>query len=210
MLAKYEWRKKEKKIYIPKNKPEVIEIPEYKFITISAKGSPADKLFTDCITALYSVSYALKMAPKRMEKKPKGYFDYTVYPLEGVWDINDEAKKTFTGIINKEDLVYTLMIRQPEFVEQDFFNDMLALVGEKKPQVLLEKLKFERITEGQCIQMLHVGKYEDEPISFAQMEAFAENSGFTRTSKVHREIYLSDVRKVAPEKLKTVLRFTVL
>jgi len=96
-----------------------------------------------------------------MAIKPKGYFDYTVYPLEGVWDINDEAKKTFNGQLNKDDLVFKLMIRQPDFVTESFYEEMLA------------------------------------------------KKNLKRQSKIHKEIYLSDFRKVAPEKLKTVLRFNV-
>lgn len=204
---KHEWRKKEKTVYIPKNKPEIIDVLEYQFVSISGKGNPNSPAFADYITALYSLSYAIKMTLKKMDNPPQNYVDYTVYPLEGVWDINDEAKKNFSGTINKDDLVFTLMIRQPDFVNQAFFEEMLALTKNKKPQKLLTELKFEKITEGKCIQMLHIGSYDKEPESFQLMEAFAEKEGLKRASKIHREIYLSDFRKVAEEKLKTVLRF---
>lgn len=209
MLDKYEWRKREKKLYIPKTKPEIVDVSEFKFLTIRGEGSPAGELFIECIGVLYSLAYAIKMFPKKMEIKPKGYYDFTVYPLEGVWDINDEAKKKFSGAINKDDLVYQLMIRQPDFVDRDFYFEMLSHVKKKKPNPLLDQLKFELITEGKCVQMLHLGRFEDESVSFDEMEAFTENAGLTRDSKVHREIYLSDARKTAPEKLKTVLRFKV-
>lgn len=209
MTAKHEWRKKEKGLYLPKNKPEVIHIPTFRFLTLSGEGNPNGDLFATCIAGLYSLAYTIKMAPKTKDIKPKGYYDYTVYPLEGVWDINDAAKKTFNGIINKDDLVFKLMIRQPDFLTQDFFEEMLALVKEKKPQPALEKIRFEKITEGKCIQMLHIGSYDNESESFEVMEKFAEAQNLKRISKVHREIYLSDFRKVAPEKLKTVLRFKV-
>ncbi len=209
MPDKYEWRKKEKKLYIPKDKPEIVEVPEFKFLTINGEGSPADKLFTECIGTLYPLAYAIKMLPKKMDVKPTGYFDFTVYPLEGVWDINDDAKKNFSGTINMEDLVYQLMIRQPDFVDKGFYCEMLDYVKKKKPNSLLDKVEFKSISEGKCVQMLHLGKFEDEPASFEKMELFAKSERLTRFSKVHREIYLSDTRRVAPEKLKTVLRFQV-
>jgi hypothetical protein len=207
MQAKYEWRKKEKAIYFPKNKPEIIDIPEFTFISIEGEGSPVGRRFIENIGALYSLAYTIKMMPKKMDTVPVGYFDFTVYPLEGVWDINDEAKANFNGTINKDDLVYKLMIRQPDFVDDCFFREMLEVAKEKKKNPLLEEMKFERIYEGLCVQMLHLGSYDDEPASFNKMEDFAREEGLTRSSKVHREVYLSDVRKIAPEKLKTVLRF---
>ncbi|MGL1892743.1 MAG: GyrI-like domain-containing protein [Spirochaetaceae bacterium] len=206
---KHEWRKKEKAIYIPKTEPVVIDVPEYQFVTIKGDGSPASDLFQECIGALYAISYAIKMNLKK-ESEVKGYTDYTVYPLEGVWDINDKAKKTFNGTLNKDDLVFKLMIRQPDFVTPEFYNKMLETSKIKKPNLMLDKVKFEKISDGKCIQMLHIGSYDDEPKSFSIMEEFAETEGLTRESKVHREIYLSDFRKVATEKLKTVLRFKVI
>ena len=142
-----------------------------------------------------------------MEAPPKGYYDFTVYPLEGVWDINDKAKANFNGVINKDDFIYKLMIRQPDFVDEKIFRNMLDIVKEKKKNPLLEQLTFECLAEGLCVQMLHIGPFEDEPASFEMMENFAQSEGLTRLSKAHREIYLSDIRKVVPEKLKTVLRF---
>lgn len=206
---KHEWRKKEKEVYLPKSKPTIIDVSEYKFITIEGAGNPNSDFFSDCIGVLYSLAYAIKMVTKKKEVKPKGYFDYTVYPLEGIWDINEDAKKVFNGTINKNDLVFKLMIRQPNFVDQKLFNEMLELTKKKKPHVLLDKVKFEKITDGKCIQMLHTGSYDNEPESFKIMEAFAEKESLVRVSKIHREIYLSDFRKVATEKLKTVLRFKV-
>ncbi len=209
MTVKHEWRKKEKALYIPKNQPEIIDVPEFTFITLRGVGSPANKHFTDIIGALYSLAYPIKMLAKKLTVKPKGYCDYTVYPLEGIWDITDEAKERFSGTINKEDLVYQIMIRQPEFLTKNLYDEILKTVKEKKPNPLLSHVKFETINEGKCIQMLHVGKFEDEPISFEQMEDFADNKGLSRLSKIHREIYLSDARRVSSEKLKTVLRFKV-
>ncbi len=205
---KHEWRKKEKGVYIPKNTPEIIEIPEYKFLTIEGEGNPNSEFFSEYIGALYAVSYGIKMGLKK-GTVPRGYFDYTVYPLEGVWDINEEAKKTYAGTIDKDDLVFTLMIRQPDFVDDELAKQMISQTKKKKPHVLLEKVKFEKITEGKCIQMMHLGSYDNEPESFKVMEEFADKENLYRPSKVHREIYLSDFRKVPAEKLKTVLRFKV-
>ena len=205
---KHEWRKAEKQFYLPKNKPEVVEVPPFRFFTITGEGNPNSDEFPDYVAALYALSYAVKMSPKK-GLAPAGYFDYTVYPLEGVWDITDEAKKRFTGTINKDDLVFKLMIRQPDFVTADFAGQMIEMTKKKKPLPLLDQVQFETITEGQCVQMLHLGSYDNEPASFEIMEEFAAAQGLTRLSKIHREIYLSDARKVAPEKLKTVLRFKV-
>lgn len=206
---KHEWRKKEKEIYFPKNKPEVINVPEFKFLTIEGEGSPANESFSDHIGALYAVAYAIKMTLKKETDPPKGYLDFTVYPLEGIWSLNEEAIKKFDGTINKEDFVFKLMIRQPDFVNRNFFKKMLAVAKKKKPNVFLEKVKFEKIKEGKCIQMMHLGSFDNEPATFKIMEDFAKENNWTRLAKDHREIYLSDFRKVAEEKLKTVLRFKI-
>ena len=206
---KHEWRKKEKGIYLPKTKPEQITVPEYQFLTLQGEGSPATEHFSQAISALYSLSYALKMTLKKEDNKPVGYTDYTVYPLEGIWDINNAAKETFDGTINKDDFVYTLMIRQPGFISHSFFEAMLDFTQKKKPNPLLDHVELKSITDGDCIQMLHIGSYDDEAKSFEIMEEYAHANGLKRLSKVHREIYLSDFRKVPTEKLKTVLRFQI-
>ena len=203
---KHEWRKKEKGIYLPKNKPELITLPPFKFFMIEGKGDPNDDSFTEYIGVLYSLSYAIKMS-HRKGIAPKDYFEYTVYPLEGVWDIDEEAKKNFTGVLDKDTLIFNLMIRQPYFVTEDFAAETIQQTMKKKPHNLLSEVKFSTITEGPCIQMLHLGSYDDEPASFKLMEKFATEQSLTRVSKVHREIYLTDARKTEPEKLKTVLRF---
>ena len=206
---KHEWRKKEKSIYLPKNKPELIDIPEYQFIVLSGAGNPNSKFFSDCIEALYSVAYGIKMKLKKVASPPAGYCDWTVYPLEGVWDISEEAKVNFDGNLNKDNLVFDLMIRQPDFVSQEFFDEIVDFTKNKKSNELLDEIKLKRMTDGNCVQMLHIGSYDDEPASFELMEQFASDSNLKRKSKNHREIYLSDFRKVPKEKLKTVLRFQV-
>jgi hypothetical protein len=205
---KKEWRKHEKQYYLPKQKPEIVEIPEMKFFTIEGEGNPNEPFFAEYIGVLYSLSYAVKMSPKK-GMQPDGYFDYTVYPLEGVWDLKDVAKKQYTGNFDKKDLIFKLMIRQPEFVTEEYAKKTLEEVKKSKPHKLLDEVKFESIAEGKCVQMLHVGPYDDEPASFAQMEQFAIENGLERKSMKHREIYLTDARKTPPEKLKTVLRFTI-
>ena len=208
---KHEWRKKEKEFYLPKSKPVKVHIPEFNFFTIRGKGNPNDDHFPEYIGVLYALSYAVKMSPKK-GMEPPGYFDYTVYPLEGVWDISEEAKKkpqAENSKIDKNDLVFNLMIRQPAFVDEQFAMNMLEQTKKKKPHELLDQVKFKKITDGDCIQMLHLGSYDDEPESFRMMEEFADKEGLNRISKIHREIYLNDARKTAPEKLKTVLRFKV-
>ena len=205
---KHDWKKDDKAFYLPKNKPEIITIPAFKFFSIRGEGNPNDNFFAEYIGVLYALSYAVKMSPKQ-GFAPDNYFEYSVFPLEGVWDITDEAKAAFTGKIDKNSLVFNLMIRQPDFVTEAFAQETLERVRKKKPHVLLEKVKFETIEEGNCVQMMHLGPYDAEPLSFEQMTLFTESLGKTRKSHLHREIYLSDARKVSPEKLKTVLRFCV-
>ncbi|CZR98475.1 MULTISPECIES: GyrI-like domain-containing protein [Clostridioides] len=203
---KYEWRKKEKELYLPKENPILVEVPEQKFIMLRGSGDPNDKEFTEAIGVLYSLAYAIKTMPKK-GIVPEGYFDYTVFPLEAIWDKGEKSK--YSDILIKEDLVYTMMIRQPDFVTQDLLDKAINIVKKKKPHNLLEKIRFESINEGLCVQMLHVGSYDNEPESFDIMSEFCKRNNLIRKSNVHREIYISDARKVSPHSLKTVLRFEV-
>lgn len=207
-MKKMEYRKDLKQYYQPGIKPGLIFVPEFKFFTIRGNGNPNDEFFGEYIQVLYALSYAVRMSPKN-GKTPVGYFDYTVFPLEGVWDILDEAKLNFRGKIDKNTLVFNLMIRQPDFVTEEFTNEIIGFTKSKKKLALLDQVKFESIEEGMCVQMMHNGLYDNEPESFQQMEEFAKETGNSRISKLHREIYLSDPRKTAPEKMKTVLRFQV-
>lgn len=172
------------------------------------EGNPNSDAFPEYIGVLYSLSYAVKMSHKK-GIEPDGYFDYTVYPLEGVWDIKEDAKKNYSGTVNKDDLIFKLMIRQPDFVDLVFVEKIMTLTKAKKPHKLLDSIKFGTIKEGACVQMLHLGSYDNEPESFKIMEDFANGNGLIRSSKKHKEIYLTDARKTAPEKSKTVLRFQV-
>ncbi|HRX32140.1 MAG TPA: GyrI-like domain-containing protein [Tenuifilaceae bacterium] len=205
---KHEWKKAEKQFYLPKNKPELITVPSFKFFTINGKGNPNDNSFAEYISVLYSLSYAVKMSQKK-GIVVEDYFDYAVYPLEGIWTLNNDAEKTPDGKFNKCDLIYKLMIRQPKFVTAGFAMKMVEMVKKKKPNSLLSEVNFEEITDGICIQMLHIGSYDSEPETFRLMHDFAEKENYIRTTQTHREIYLSDARKTPVEKLKTVLRFPV-
>lgn len=205
---KHEWRKAEKEFYLPKKKPEIINIPKFKFFTIDGKGNPNDDNFPEYIGVLYSLAYAVKMSVKKAIE-PKGYFDYTVYPLEGIWDISEEAKKQGSTKLDKNELIFKLMIRQPDFVDEDYAKFIIGETKKKKIHNFLEQVKFEEITDGLCIQMMHLGSYDNEPETFSIMEKFAESENYMRNFKTHREIYLNDARKVSPDKLKTVLRFKV-
>jgi hypothetical protein len=203
---KYEWRKQEKNLYLPKQKPEFIEVPEQKFIMIKGQGNPNNEDFAERVGVLYSLAYAIRMMPKQ-GYTPEGYFEYTVYPLEGVWDLTEEGRKLNT--LNKDELVYTIMIRQPDFVTKEVFQRALENTKKKKSHQLLNEVTFETMEDGPSVQMLHVGSYDSEPESFVLMKEFIANNNLEIVTLIHREIYISDARKVEPEKLKTVLRYRV-
>jgi hypothetical protein len=205
---KSEWKKNEKKYYLPKDKPEFLKIPPFNFFAIKGKGNPNDDFFAEYVGVLYSLSYAVKMSPKS-GTAPKNYYDYSVYPLEGIWDLTAEAKKNFTGILDKNAFIFNLMIRQPEFVTENYALQIIEKTKKKKPHKLLDEVKFISIEDDDCVQMMHIGSYDSEPLSFKLMEEFCTENNLVRQAKPHREIYLSDPRKVIPEKLKTVLRFKV-
>ncbi|NMM62754.1 hypothetical protein HBE96_08600 [Clostridium sp. P21] len=203
---KHEWRKHEKELYLPKVIPELVKIPKQKFFIIKGKGNPNDEDFSERIGVLYTMSYAVRMMPKN-GFTPDGYFEYTVYPLEGLWNLTEEGKKA--DALNKDELLYTIMIRQPEFVNENVAEKALAIARKKKPHPLLDEIVFDELEDGLSIQMLHKGSYDNEPENFAKMKEFMENSCLQRKSMIHREIYLSDARKVGKDKLRTVLRYMV-
>ncbi|MEH7351701.1 GyrI-like domain-containing protein [Gottfriedia acidiceleris] len=205
-MSKLEWRKSLKEIYLPKSKPSKIKIPTFKYITIEGKGNPNNELFKENVEALYSLAYAIKMLPKK-GIVPEGYFDYTAFPLEGVWDLDEEGRKL--DYLNKEHLLYKLMIRQPDFVTEDLTYIILDQLKQKKKNPMLANVKLESITEGLCVQTMHIGSYDDEPRTFKLMEEFCTENNLQRVQKTHKEIYISDARKTQPDKLKTVLRFQV-
>lgn len=203
---KFEWRKQEKNLYSPKEKPDLITVPQQKFLMISGKGNPNDEEFSEKIGVLYSLAYAVRMMPKQ-GYIPDGYFEYTVYPLEGIWDLTEEGKQSNT--LNKDELLYTIMIRQPDFVTQEVVNKAFENVKKKKPHPLLNDVTFETMEDGLSVQMMHIGSYDDEPQSFEQMKKFIKENNLEITTLKHREIYISDARKTEKSKLKTVLRYIV-
>jgi len=205
---KHEWKKSEKNLYMPFDEPAQIVVPKFNFYTIQGEGDPNDAYFSEYIGVLFSLSYAIRMSPKS-GVIPENFYDYAVYPLEGVWDINEKAKKNFDGKPDKSTLVFTLMIRQPEFVTAEFAAEIIEMTKKKKPHELLGSVKFEEFEEGSCIQMLHIGGFDSEQQTFKQMEQFATEQQLKRKSHTHREIYLSDARKTSPERYRTVLRFQV-
>lgn len=203
---KHEWRKHEKDLYLAKQIPRLLTIPKQKYLVIKGIGNPNDEEFSEKIGVLYSMAYAIRMMPKQ-GYTPKGYFEYTVYPLEGIWDLTEEGRKL--DMLDKDELVYSLMIRQPDFVTQEIVDKAFESTQKKKPHRFLQNVIFTTIEDGLCIQMLHVGSYDEEPTSFKVMQEFEIANNLERREFVHREIYLSDFRKVEASKLKTVLRYSV-
>ena len=202
---KYEWRKQEKNLYGVKQTPIIVEVPKQKFILIKGKGNPNETDFSDRISALYSVAYAIKMLFKNAmkNKTDSEITDFTVYPLEGLWEKVDGKE------LDKSKLEYTLMIKQPDFITQEIFTEALENVKEKKPNALYDEMSFREIEEGKSIQILHVGIYDDEPKSFEQMNEFVIKLNLTRIGDFHREIYLSNKNRTSEEKQKTILRYSV-
>lgn len=203
---KHEWRKHEKGIYMPKRKPELIDVPTQHFFTITDSGNPNSSDFSERIEVLYALSYAIRMMNKTMYV-PDDYFEYTVYPLEGVWDLSLEGRQKDQW--EKDDLRYKIMIRQPEFVTAETIQYAMETVKAKNKVQHIDEVKFESLTDGLCLQMLHIGPYETEQETFDLMDAYAAEQGYERLSLRHKEIYLSDFRRTKAENLKTVLRYQV-
>ena len=198
---KYEWKRQEKELYGAKTTPAAVTVPAQNYIMISGTGNPNDTDFSSRVSVLYSVAYAVKMAYK---KAAKGKFDdFAVYPLEGIW------QKIEGDRLVKENLQYTLMIRQPDFIGEDDVNAALERTKVKKPNPLLEEVQLETVQGGTCVQILHVGAYDDEPASFAKMDELACSCGLIRAETCHREIYLNNASRTKKSRLKTILRYAV-
>lgn len=201
---KVDYKRDYKQLYVPGRLPGIVDVPRMPFFTVSGSGNPNGEAFSMAIEALYSMSYAVRMSYKN-EEVPEGYYEYTVFPLEGEWDLVDRTKPP----TDKSNLKYVIMIRQPDFVTERWFKRFLEQVKKKKANPYLDIVRFERMEEGLCCQMMHYGSFDDEPASFDRMEAYCIEHGYRRSSKLHREIYLSDPRKTDSDKLRTVLRFHV-
>lgn len=184
-----------------------MEIPSILYLMISGRGNPGNsEEFQNGVSALYSLSYKIKMSPKK-NRAPAGYFPYVVPPLEGLWDLPPGTDPE--AALDKDKLIWTIMIRQPDFVKQDFVEMLKEELFQKESNPALPKVRLEQSADGLCCQMMHLGSFDDEPVSFAIMEEWINEQGYERLKKSHREIYLNDFRKVTSEKLKTVLRFQV-
>ena len=205
MPGKYEWRKAEKALYLPSCRPARIDVPPCSFLMMEGRGDPNGPEFASCVEVLYALSYGIRMLPKK-GIVPEGYVEYAVYPLEATWmNPEDGSAASSAG----KDFVYTAMIRQPAFVTRGLVEQVMEMVEKKKKLPRLGEAVFDTVDEGLCVQMMHTGPYDDEPASFAAMDAFCAEEGLIRTSSRHREIYLSDPRKTEPSKWKTVLRYGV-
>lgn len=205
---KYEWRKREKSLYMTTG-IQMLKIPKMKFITIAGEGNPNTAQFTHQIEALYGLSYAIRM------KYKTGYYEdpfiYTVYPLEGVWT---SKEKPIDGVVDKEGLVYQIMIRQPDTFNAERFDEIVEETYAKKNNPFIKVAQLIEYEEGHVIQGLHIGSFDTEKETFDQMEQLLATNNMKKTVIMekyqHREIYLSDARRVLPEKQKTLLRYKII
>lgn len=201
---KFEWKKQEKEIYGVNTKPCVIDIPAQKYIMISGSGNPNGEIFSDKVATLFSIAYKMKMAYKSLAQKSHEITDYSVYPLEGIWNKASEKES-----LVKEELQYRIMIRQPDFITREMFDNVLEIVKSKKDNPYLADISFETICDGKCVQILHKGAFDDEPVSFEIMNDYCLEHGYKRIEKEHREIYLNNANRTEKANLKTILRYKV-
>ena len=205
MKEKLDYKKQYKDLYVPPPKPALICVPKMSFIGVDGRGAPLGEEYQAALKALYSLSFTIKMSKMAGENIP-GYFEYVVPPLEGLWHSEGRAPDFGEG---KEHWRWTSMIRQPEFVTPGIFEWALEKCAKKNPEADFSKARLFDFEEGLCVQILHVGSYDDEGRSISQITAFIAENGLedlvSETNR-HHEIYLSDPRKTAPEKLKTVIR----
>ena len=209
MKMAFDFKKEYKEFYMPKGKPEIVTVPKANYIAVRGKGNPNDEggAYQQAVGILYAVAYTLKMSYKT-DYRIEGFFDYVVPPLEGFWwqdgvgGIDYSDKSTFNWIS---------VIRLPDFVTQKDF-DWATGEAEKKKHLDCSKAEFLTIDEGLCVQIMHIGPFDDEPATVSMMNAYLLENGYENDfsgSRLHHEIYLSDARKVAPEKWKTVIRHPI-
>ena len=209
MKMAFDFKKEYKEFYMPKSKPEIVTVPKANYIAVRGKGDPNDEggAYQQAVGILYAVAYTLKMGYKT-DYRIEGFFDYVVPPLEGFWwqdgvgGIDYSDKSTFNWIS---------VIRLPDFVTQKDF-DWATGEAEKKKHLDCSKAEFLTIDEGLCVQIMHIGPFDDEPATVSMMNAYLLENGYENDfsgSRLHHEIYLSDARKVAPEKWKTVIRHPI-
>ena len=209
----FDYKKEFKEFYLPPAKPQIVHIPKMQFIAVRGKGNPNEEEgeYKSALAIQYAISYAIKMS-KKGDRKITGYFDYVVPPLEGFWwqEKNGAVVPGF-DYSDKSSFNWISVIRLPDFVTQKDFDWAKESVTKKKG---LDCSRAELFTfkEGDCVQIMHIGSYDDEPETIKLMDEFANDNGWQldfSATRLHHEIYLSDPRKTAPEKLKTVIRHPV-
>ncbi|MBQ3530289.1 MAG: GyrI-like domain-containing protein [Oscillospiraceae bacterium] len=205
----FDFKKEYKEFYLPKQKPEIIKVPKMKYIAVRGKGNPnADGgEYQKAMEILYSLAYTIKMSYKT-DYKIKGFFEYVVPPLEGFW-----WQENVDGIDygDKDSFNWISCIRLPDFVEKEDF-DWAVKTAEEKKRKDFSSAEFLTVEEGLCVQIMHIGPFDNEPESVAVMDKFIEENGYVcdiNEKRLHHEIYLSDARKVLPEKWKTVIRHPI-
>ena len=205
----FDFKKEYKEFYMPKSKPEIVTVPKMNYIAVRGKGNPnvEDGEYKKSIELLYGIAYTIKMS-KKGDHKIEGYFDYVVPPLEGFWWQDDVDGINYS---HKENFQWISVIRLPDFVTKADF-DWAVDEATRKKKMDFSKVEFLEIEEGLCVQCMHSGSYDDEPATIAAMDKFIADNGYENDisdTRRHHEIYLSDARKVAPEKLKTVIRHPI-
>lgn len=205
----FDFKKEYKEFYLPKAKPELVTVPPMNYIAVRGKGDPNEEngAYKQAIGLLYGVAYTIKMS-KKGDHRIEGYFDFVVPPLEGFWQ--QEGTVTI-DYARKENFEWVSVIRLPDFVTEADFDWAVREATIKKKQDF-SAVEFLTIEEGLCVQCMHTGPYDNEPETVAAMDAFLAENGYATDitdTRWHHEIYLSDVRKAAPEKLKTVIRHPI-
>ena len=205
----FDYKQEYKEFYLPKKKPEIVEVPPMNYIAVRGTGNPDQEAgdYKKSIGLLYAIAFTIKMS-KRSGHRIDGYFDYVVPPLEGFWWQEGVEGFDYTS---KELFHWISVIRLPDFVSRADFDWAVAEATAKKKQDF-SQVEFITVEEGLCVQMLHIGPYDDEPAYVALMDAFIAERGYANDfsdTRLHHEIYLSDVRRTAPEKLKTVIRHPI-
>ncbi len=205
----FDYKKEYKEFYMPKNKPGIVTVPEMNYIAVRGKGNPNDEAgeYNKSIGLLYGIAFTIKMSYKG-DYKIDGYFEYVVPPLEGFWWQDGIKGMDYN---KKEELNFISIIRLPDFVtEQDFEWAVKEATRKKKSDY--SKVEFLIYDEGQCVQCMHLGSYDDESATTKLMEDFARENGYEidiTDTRFHHEIYLSDPRRTETAKLKTVIRHPV-
>lgn len=205
----FDFKKEYKEFYMPKCKPEIVTVPKANYIAVRGEGDPNEDggAYQAAIGVLYSVAYTLKMSYKT-EHKIEGFFEYVVPPLEGFWWQDGIAGVDYS---KKSAFHWISVIRLPDFVTEADLTWAVDTASKKK-HIDCSSAEFLTVEEGLCVQILHVGSYDDEPAAVAAMDAFLVENGYVNDlsdTRLHHEIYLSDARKTAPEKLKTVIRHPI-